>query len=131
MQSFALNHDGLQASKAPPARQPASKKSITQFGTILAQLPDNSTFYLSVDKVLLRAAELVTIPGVSPAYHLTEQILPAVQAQPGLVLNIAQELTWSDVLQLASRPFWRTPIQVTGEILWQKAKLSLMPSRGA
>lgn len=110
-----------------PVKHQVSQKLLNHLSsTILVQLPDNSTFYLAVDRILLRAAEVVAIPGVSPKTHLAEQILPAVSEYPHLVLNIAKELPWQVILPLAARPYWRSPIQVSGQYLWPRATLSLM-----
>lgn len=96
---------------------------------LLVQLQEGSSFYLSADAVLRRAAERIAIKGISPLVHLQEQLMPAVLEMPNLLIDIARQMSWSEVYAMALNPFWKSPVQLQGAKHWASAAITHLPAK--
>lgn len=73
-------------------------------------LKDGSFFRMSTESVAHIASEvLFTATKCSAQAHLHRQIVPAVCEKPELLLEIAAQLPWSAIRQLARQALWKTP----------------------
>lgn len=92
---------------------------------MLAVLPDKSSFYLPGEALAWYAAGKVVCADLSVRTHLARQIVPLVAELPTALIEIAKQMTWQEVRQLAAQPFWRSPAALNGHRLWAQAELSL------
>lgn len=87
--------------------------------------PEGSTFELPAAPILWQAAVKVAIPGMSPATHLREQLLPLLAQNPAFLIEFARGLSWSAVRPYVAHAHWLTPADIHGATRWQRAGLIL------
>lgn len=98
------------------------------YRSVLVQFPDGSLFYLRAEALAQEAAKQVALPGISTDTHLQRQIIPLITETPTVLLDIARRLSWAAMLDMACRPFWRTPAVMLAPRVKQ-AHLSLQTLR--
>lgn len=101
------------------------------YHSVLAVLPEGSTFYIPIEHLAWLAAQKIALPAISPSSHLAEQIVPVVQQDPTVLIDFAHKMPWSEISRLVVQPCWRSPVHITGPRLWPHAKLSLDSFRQA
>lgn len=95
------------------------------YHSVLVRLPDGSSCYLPAEPLLWFAACRLAQHGIAPELHVTEQLVPALDCVPEMLLDIARDLSWGQVRQLAQQPLWGGSLAVSGAEQWGQAHLSL------
>ncbi len=99
------------------------------YPSVQVTLPEGSTFLLPGQAVLPLAAQRLALPGMELAVHIREQVIPALQFFPEMLIDLTRELSWSDAFANAWLPCWHSMIRNTGPAAWPYAKLALSTSR--
>lgn len=99
------------------------------YHSIMVRFPDGSSCYIPAEPLIWFAASRLARFGVAIERHVTEQMVPAAECAPELLVDLARELTWAQVRQLAQQALWGSAIALNGAAQWQQAALTLSTYR--
>ena len=105
---------GLALPKGPGALTKKVSGGQIDFGCISVQLADGGSFMLPSLEVLRLAAQRVAVGGTSVQAHLDKQLIPAVQDDPGILVEIVRSLGWDSLKDVAFGCWWVTPLAAGG-----------------
>lgn len=109
----------------PREADPLENAVHARYRSVLALLPEGSSFYLPADRLAWYAAHKVAHPAVGARAHFSEQILPLVREVPTALIEFARSLSWAEASELAEQPLWRSPVGLLRPETWAAAMLSL------
>ena len=78
---------------------------------VCVQLPDQSTFFLHAQDLMVHQAE-VQAQGDEAyvGFLLANEVLPSVVERPESLITIAKSLSFDDAISMSVQPFWRTAL---------------------
>lgn len=95
----------------------------------MVRFSDGSSFYIPAEPLVWSAASRLAATGAAVEQHVTEQLVPAAECYPEMLLELARDLAWPQARQLARQALWGGAIAVSGAAQWKGARLSLSTYR--